>query len=255
MVSLRRIALQCVIVLTTVQLAAANAAEIKALLPLSLNYAAMEVVPSFVQATGHKVMVAYGTAGAVAGKVRNGDAADVLVSSAAQIDDLQKTGKIAAGTIGVAKVGVGALVRKGAPRPDMSSVESFKAAVLAAKAISYTDPALGGPAGIYMAKLFDQLGVAEQVRPKTKLSGPGDAVSTTVVNGEAEIGFIMINEIIADPRVDFVGPLPQPIQDYTSFKAGLVAGSVQPQAGRALIEALSSPGALSVMTRLGFERF
>jgi molybdate transport system substrate-binding protein len=105
-----------------------------------------------------------------------------------------------------------------------------------------------------MSKLFDQLGVAEQVRPKTKLSGPGDAVSTTVVNGEAEIGFIMINEIIADPRVDFVGPLPQPIQDYTSFKAGLVAGSVQPQ-GRALIEALSSPDALSVMTRLGFERF
>jgi molybdate transport system substrate-binding protein len=202
------------------------------------------------------VSIEFGTAGGVATKVRNGEAADVLISTGAQIDSLQKEGKIVAGSkIGIVKVGVGVLVAKGASKPDISSVDRFKAALLGSKGIAYTDPALGGPAGIYVAKLLDQLGIGAEMKAKTKLAGPGAAVSTAVVNGEAEIGFIMVNEIVVDPRVDLVGPLPASIQDYTSFAAGVVSGGGQHDAGRALIGFLSSPPSLAVMKKLGFEPF
>jgi molybdate transport system substrate-binding protein len=234
----------------------ADAADIKALLPLSFQHSAEQLVPQFEQSSANKVKIEFGTAGAVANKVRNGEAAEVLISTAAQIQALQKDGKVVAGSnVGIVKVGVGVLVKKGAPKPDISTADKFKAAVLAAKAIAYTDPALGGPAGIYVAKLLDQLGVGAEMKSKTKLAGPGAAVSTVVVNGEADLGFIMVNEIVVDQRVELVGPLPAAIQDYTSFAAGVVAAGSQQEAGRAFIAFLSSPSSLAVMEKAGFEKF
>ena len=212
------------VVLATSVIAPAAAAEITAFFPLSMEHTAHEVVPPFEKSFGHKVTIQYGTAGAVATKVRHGEIADVLISTAAQIDGLSKENKLVADSgFGLAKVGVGMLARKGAAKPDISSVDKFKAVLLASKGISYTDPALGGPAGIYVAKMLDQLGIGPEMKVKTKLSGLGAAVSTTVLNGEAEFGFIMINEILADTRVDYIGPLPASIQDYTRFAIGLVA--------------------------------
>jgi molybdate transport system substrate-binding protein len=239
---------------STVQAAAAE--EITALFPFSMEHTALSVVPPFEKSSGNKVTIQYGTAGAVATKVRNGEVADVLISTAAQVEGLSKENKLVAGSSsGLAKVGVGMLVRKGATKPDISSVDKFKAVLLASKGISYTDPALGGPAGIYVAKMLDQLGIGPEMRQKTKLSGPGAAVSTTVLNGEAEFGFIMINEILADTRVDYVGPLPQSIQDYTKFAIGLVASGKEQAAGSALVKLMTSPDTLAVMRRLGFEPF
>jgi molybdate transport system substrate-binding protein len=237
-------------------MSAATAAEVTALFPLALEHTAHEVLPSFEKSSGHKVTIQFGTAGAVATKVRAGEVADVLISTAAQIDSLVQEGKVVAGsTSGLAKVGVGMLVRKGAVKPDISSVDSFKAVLLASKGISYTDPALGGPAGIYVAKMLDQLGIGPEMKLKTKLSGPAAAVSTTVLNGEADLGFITINEIIADTRVDYAGPLPQSIQNHTRFAIGVVASGKQREAGGALVKLMSSPATLEVMRRLGFESF
>jgi molybdate transport system substrate-binding protein len=234
----------------------AAAAEITAFFPLSMEHAAQEVVPPFEKSSGHKVTIQYDTAGAVATKVRKGDVADVLISTAAQIDGLSKDTKLVAGSgSGLAKVGVGMLVRKGAAKPDIDSVDKFKTVLLASKGISYTDPALGGPAGIYVAKMLDGLGIGPEMKIKTKLSGPGSAVGTTVLNGDAEFGFIMINEILADTRVDYVGPLPASIQDYTRFAIGLVAASKEQAAGGALIKVMTSPDTLAIMHRLGFEPY
>jgi molybdate transport system substrate-binding protein len=235
-------------------ISAATADEITAFFPLSLKHANAQLIPQFERSSGSKVNATYSTAGAVANKVRNGEAADVAVSTAGAMDELTKQGKLLSGsTVALIKIGAGALVRKGADKPDISTVERLKAALLAAKAISYTDPALGGPVGIYIGKLMDKLGIGPEMKLKTKLSGPGDAVSTTVVNGEADIGFIMINEILADPRVDFAGPLPQPVQYYTTFTGGIVAASKHQDAARAFVALLSSPTSRAILEKLGFE--
>jgi molybdate transport system substrate-binding protein len=229
----------------------ANAAEIKALFPGTLRPMATQVIPQFEKSSGHKVTIAYATAGAVTARVEKSEPADVAITAAPQIDDLVRQGKVIRGQV-LAKVGVGVFVRKGAPRPDISSADAMKASLLATT-IVYSDPATGSPAGIYVAKLLDRLGIATVMKPKTKLTTGGEANNNAVVNDEAEVGFNMINEIMIDPRVDFVGPLPPPIQDYTTFAAGIVATSTQQDAGRALIGFLSSPDMLAVMIKLGFE--
>jgi molybdate transport system substrate-binding protein len=235
-------------------MSAAAADEITALFPGALKHANAQLIPQFERSSGYKINAIYSTAGAVADKVRNGEAADVAVSAAGAIDQLAKQGKLLSGsTTALIKVGAGAMVRKGSAKPDIGTVERLKAALLAAKAISYTDPALGGPVGIYIGKLMDKLGIGPEMKPKTKLSGPGDAVSTTVVNGEADIGFIMINEILADPRVDFAGPLPQQVQYNTTFAGGVVAPSKHPDGARAFISFLASPASRAVLEKLGFE--
>lgn len=235
-------------------MSSAAADEITALFPGSLKYANAQLIVQFERSSGNKVNAIYSTAGAVTNKVRNGEVADIAVSAAGAMEQLTKQGKLLSGsTTALVKVGAGALVRKGAAKPDISTVERLKAALLAAKAISYTDPALGGPVGIYIGKLMDKLGIGSQMKLKTKLSGPGAAVSTTVVKGEADIGFIMINEILEDARVDFAGPLPQSIQYYTTFSGGVVATSKHRDAARAFIGFLSSPTSRSVLEKLGFE--
>jgi molybdate transport system substrate-binding protein len=213
---------------------------------------ATQIIPQFEKSSGHKVTITFGTAGSVTASVQKGESADVAITAAPQIDDLERQGKIAGGRVVLAKVGIGVFVRKGAPRPDITSVESLKASLLTAT-IVYTDPSAGGPAGIYVAKMLDQLGIAAAMRPKTKMTRGGEANNTAVVDGEGEIGFNMINEILVDPRVDLVGPLPPAIQDYTTFAAGIVAASTQHDAARALIGFLSSPDTLVVMKKLGFE--
>ena len=135
----------------------------------------------------------------------------------------------------IAKVGVSAFVRKGAAKPDMSSADAFKRSMLAARSIIYPDPAGGGASGIYMASLFERLGIAEEMKPKTKLSPSANVLYASVANGDVEIGFNQISEVLAQPTVELAGPLPPAIQNYTQFAPGIVTGSRQTDAGRALI--------------------
>src|SRR5829696_1695699 len=231
----------------------ARAAEIK-LLPASALHPVIDaVIPDFEKSSGHKVTVAYGTAGAVADRVQKGEAADIVISSVPMIDRLQSQGKVVAGErVIMAKVGVGAFVRKGAAKPDISSVDAFKRSMLAARSIAYPDPAGGGASGIYVASLLEQLGIAADMKPKTKLSTL-ETLYGNVASGEVEIGFNQISEILAQPTVELAGPLPPEIQNYTQFLPGIITGSSQADAARALVAFLYSPLAKTILKAKGFE--
>jgi len=243
-----RLALFCITAGST-----ARAAEIKLLSASALHPAIDALIPDFEKSSGHKVTVAYGTAGAVADRVQKGDSADIVLSSVPMIDRLQAQGKIvAADRAIIAKVGVGAFMRKGAAKPDISSADAFKRAMLAARSIAYPDPAGGGASGIYVASLLERLGIAAEMKTKTKLATLA-TLYASVASGEVEIGFNQVSEILAQPTVELVGPLPAAIQNYTQFAPGIVTGSSQADAGRALVTFLYSPVAKTVLKAKGFE--
>jgi len=232
----------------------ARAAEIKLLCAVALHPAIDALIPDFEKSSGNKVTVAYGTAGAVAERVQKGEAADIVISSVPMIDRLQAQGKVAAGDrVTFAKVGVGAFVRKGTAKPDISSADAFKRAMLAARSIAYPDPAGGGASGIYVASLLERLGIAGEMKPKTKLLPPTEVLYGSVASGDVEIGFNQISEILAQPTVELAGPLPSAIQNYTQFAPGIVTSNNQADAGRALVAFLSSPAAQTVLKAKGFE--
>jgi molybdate transport system substrate-binding protein len=125
--------------------------------------------------------------------------------------------------------------------------------MLAAKSIIYPDPAGGGASGIYMASLLERLGISGEMKPKTKLSPSAKVLYAAVASGDVEIGFNQISEVLAQPTVEFVGPLPSAIQNYTEFAPGIVTGSNQMAAARALVTFLTSPAAQTVLKAKGFE--
>jgi molybdate transport system substrate-binding protein len=232
----------------------ASAAEIKILSAVALEPAIVAIEPEFEKSSGLKATFVYGTVGAVAGRLQNGEDADVVIVSGPKLDELQKQGKVVAGSrINIAKIGVGVLVGKGAAKPDISSFDALKRSLLAAKSIAYTDPARGGASGIYTARLLERLEIAAEMKPKTKLAAGGGPLLGMIAKGDAEIGFLQISEILSAPSVDLVGPLPAEIQNYTLFAAGIVASSKQADAGKALVAFFSSPEVAGIMKARGFE--
>ena len=230
----------------------AHAAEIKLLSASALHPAIDALMPDFEKVSGHKVAVDYGTAGAVADRVQKGEVADIVLSSVPMIERLQAQGKVAGDRVVIAKVGVGAFVRRGAAKPDISSADAFKRSMLAAGSIAYPDPAGGGASGIYVASLLERLGIAAEMKPKTKLSTLG-TLYASIASGEVEIGFNQVSEILAQPTIELTGPLPPAIQNYTQFASGIVTGSSQADAARTLVTFLSSPASQTVLKAKGFE--
>jgi molybdate transport system substrate-binding protein len=244
-------AVSCVLLVATAS-RVASAAEIKLLCSLALQSAMSELLPQFEKSSGHKVTIDYGTAGGLTDRIQKGQAADVAISARRQMANLEKQGKIAKdSSVDIAKFGVGLFVRKGAPKPDVSSVETFKRTLLAAKSIAHADPARGGVTAVYVAGLLGRLDIAAEIKPKITIFPPG--VYDTIARGDVEIGFGGTTEILADPRVELVGPLPAAIQNYTVFAAGILASSKEQDAGKALIQFLTSAAAVATMNAKGFE--
>jgi molybdate transport system substrate-binding protein len=213
-----------------------------------------EIIPQFERISGHRVNIAYGTVGEMADRVQNGEAADMVIASAPQIERLEKLGKVVAGTrADLAKTGVGLFVRKGAPRPDISSVEAFKHTMLASKSIGWNDPAAGAPVSIYMLDAFERMGIADEMKRKTTAFTQRSERFEAVARGDVEIGFNQISEIVAASGVDLLGPLPAAIQHYTLFTAGIVASSANQEAAKALLAFIASPAAKAIMQTRGFE--
>lgn len=233
--------------------AAAEATELKLLSASALHPAIDALIPDFEKSSGYKVRVDYGTAGAVAERVLKGETADMILSSVQAVDRLETQGKVVAeNRIVIAKVGVGAFVRKGAAKPDIGSADAFKRAMLAARSIAYPDPAGGGASGIYVANLLERMGIAGEMKSKTRLSTL-DTLYTSVASGEVEIGFNQVSEILAQPTVELIAPLPSDIQNYTQFAPGIITGSNQTDAVKALVAFLSSPASRTVLKAKGFE--
>ena len=212
-----------------------------------------ELIPEFEKTSGHVVRVTYANITSNTERLRRGDAADVAIISARQWDDLNHEGKIDPGvrTI-IGKVSAGACVKTGASRPDISSVEAFKRALLNARSIVIGDPSHGAPAGSYLIRLFDQLGIANEIRPKIRFIVGGQECRA-VASGDAEIGFSQITEIVGAPGVDLVGPLPREIEFVTVLTAAMPIHAQQPDAVRALLEFLTSSRAFSAFRSRGLE--
>ena len=233
----------------------AFAAEVHVMISGGFTAAYKELVPQFEKATGHTVVTAYGpsmgeTPQAIPMRLSRGEPADVLIMVGYALGDLVDKGKVAAASrVDLADSSIGVAVKSGAPRPDLSSPETLKAALLAAPTIAYSDSA----SGVYVStEMFKKLGIVEQMKDKARKI-PATPVGEVVAQGLAEIGFQQISELKPVKGIDIVGPLPASLQQVTVFSAGLASAAPQPDAGRALIAFLSSKQAAPVMVATGLE--
>jgi molybdate transport system substrate-binding protein len=237
------------------QAGVANAAEVKVLSAVAVKAVLDDLVSGFERATGHKVTIAYATAGVLRDRIKASEAFDMAVLPRPIMDPLITQGAIApASTTVFARSLVSVGVRAGAPKPDISTVEAFKRTMLAAKSISYADPAKGGGSGIHAASVIERLGIAEEMKPKTKLV-PGAESVDLVAKGEAEIAIVNTPVIVSKPGVELVGPLPAELQNTTDFVffVGVGASAKEPDAAKALIKYLQAPDAARVIKAKGME--
>jgi molybdate transport system substrate-binding protein len=235
---------------TTLFSGAAGAAEINVLSTQATQEAYLDLVAQFEKATGHKVRTDFTGTLNVQKRLASGEAFDMIIMAAPAIDEQIKLGKAVAGSrVDIAKSGTGAAVRKGAPKPDIGSVEALRKTLLSVKSIGYST----GPSGVYMLSVFDKLGVADQVKGKLKQTPSGVFVGNLIASGETEIGFQQIAELVHFAGIDYVGPLPGELQRMTVFSAGIHAGAKQPDAARTLMKFLTAPAAAGVIRKHGLE--
>jgi molybdate transport system substrate-binding protein len=251
--TMRKLVLALVTVVGIVAANNAIAAEIKVLTAGAFKQVLVAMMPDFEKRNGHKVTVVNDTVGALVKRIEGGETFDVAVLTPAAVDALAKKDRIVPGTrASLAKVGIGVVVKAGAPRPDIATVDAFKRALIEAKSVAYIDPAAGGSSGIYVAQLLDRLGIADQIKPKAKLI-PGGAVAEHIARGEAELGVHQISEILPVADVTLVGPLPSDIQNYTIYAAGIGASTAHNDAAKALIAWLAGPEAAAVLKAKGMD--
>jgi molybdate transport system substrate-binding protein len=234
----------------------AEAAELKVLSAIGMQSVMENLAPKFERATGHKVAISFATAGAIVKRVQGGDAPDVVIIPRQGIDTLVKDGKAAEDNVTVlASSGIVVVVRKGAPKPDISSPDALKRTLLDAKSISYVDPASGGASGIHFAKVLDGLGIANEMKSKTVYPNPKTPaeVGVLVANGEAEIGIHLTQELISVAGIDVVAPLPGDLQNIVVFAAAIVADAGNAEASKALVNFLRTPEAAIVIKAKGME--
>jgi molybdate transport system substrate-binding protein len=227
-----------------------SAAEIKVL----STHAALEVLselgPQFERATGYTLSFSYDPANVIKRQVETGAAFDVVIVTRKSIDDLIRQGKILPDTcVDIGRSGLGVSVRKGVPKPDISTVESFKQTMLGAKSVIRSTE---GTSGLYFETLLNRLGIADEMKGKIKL-GPSGRVAEFVARGEVEIAVQQVSELLPVIGADFVGPFPSELQLFTVFSAGVSTVSKQPKAAKALIDFLTAPASASVIKAKGLE--
>jgi molybdate transport system substrate-binding protein len=239
--------LAAVIACTPVQ-----AAEVALVTTAAVEHILLGLIPDFERAGGHHVhMSVYGTGLAVS-KVKEGEAADLVVLSPEALGDLAKAGKVAAASIHpVFRSRVGVAVRAGAPKPDIGSAEALKRTLLAAKSIGYS----AGPSGDYFSNvLIERLGIADALKPKmTQVRGA--PVATAVAKGEVEIGIHQVAELMPIPGVDIVGALPADLQTTILYATGIGTTAKAPDAAAALAKAAAAESAAAVIRKNGMEPF
>lgn len=234
----------------------AHSAELKVISAVGFQPTMENLKPKFELATGHKLTMVYDTLGLTLKRLQGGETADVIVLPRQGIDTLVKGGKASAGDVtDIARSNMGAAVRKGAVKPDISSTESFKRAMLAAKSINISDPARGGIATPHILKVFERLGIADEMKPKlviAKIPGaPG--IAREVANGEAEIALNQLQELVPVAGIDIVGPFPPELQLITVFSVVIMGGASNTEAARTLISFLRNSEAANVMKAKGLE--
>jgi molybdate transport system substrate-binding protein len=228
----------------------AHASEIKVIASLAVKEVVLDLIPAFEKPSGHKVTTIWAGTEAITKRISGGEVVDVVLIAAPNVEKLISEGKLVPGSrVDVAKSGIGVAVRSGLPKPDISSGEAVKKAVLAAKSVAYSS----GPSGFYLAELFKKMGIADQIKDKVKQTPSGVQVGEVVARGEADLGFQQVSELVHLKGIEYLGPLPADIQHITVFSAGLHKAATEPDAAKALIKFLTGPEAGPIVRKSGME--
>jgi molybdate transport system substrate-binding protein len=227
-----------------------RAAEIKVIAANALKDGYAELVAAFEKTSGHKVVTTWsGTVNATK-RVGDGEVYDLVIIGSANIDQLVAAGKLVAGRrADFAKTGIGVAVRAGLPKPDVSTSDGVRAAVLAAKSVVYS----AGPSGAYIAELLKRMGIAEQIASKVKQPSSGAEVAAVLARGDADFGLAQVSEFLNVPGLLDLGPLPASIQNFTIYAIGVHVASPSPDAAKTLIKHLKGPEAAPAIRKMGME--
>ncbi len=230
------------------------AAEIMVFAPGGVRSALLGAAASFERDTGNNVKFTFGTGGGVQKKVVGGAAGDVAVLPVIGIMELENRNlALPASRVEVGSAGVGIGIRAGALRPKIETTEEFRESLLAAKSITYADPARGGTSGTYFATVvLRRLGITEQLKDKTVLTAVGEDAVRRVANGDSEMVIVQSSEITAIPGAELVGPLPKEFQNDISYAAVVLKTSKEPDAAGAFVRYLISPSGLEAFRSAGF---
>ncbi len=244
--------------MSTCSWSTAQAADLKVLASGAAKGVLTELLPAYEKSSGNKVTVIYGPGGALTKRLAGGDAADVMIVGATETDALTAQGKIVPGSgVPIAAITIGLAIKKGAPKPDITTVDAFKRTLLAAKAIGYRDPATGSTSGAHAASVIAKLGLTQELQSRTKLDNSDgehpELVFQPLVTGETELQFGQITEIVMADGVEVLGPLPAELQKVTLLTASIPTTAKATDAAKTFIAFLAGPAAKERLKAHGFE--
>ena len=250
---MKRLLLSAVAIITVWSSDLGRAAEVTLIAPGGIRAAVEQMIPDFERATGHKVKATFGSGGGTKERVIKGEPFDVPVVQLPLEPVIASGHVVAASETPLATVSVGVAVRTGAPKPDISTADAVKRLLLGSKAIAYPNAASGAAAGVSFNETLEKLGITEVMKPKIKVAQGGRGAMELLAKGEVDIGLTFISEIITEPGVEVVGPLPRDISTPTVLVGFVSAHSKEPEAAKALVRYLSSPEAAAVYKERGMQ--
>jgi molybdate transport system substrate-binding protein len=228
----------------------AAAAEIKVVAPNVMKPSVTRIAKRFEAASGDRVALSWGGSEAISKRIENGEVADLVLTTAPALDRLAKDGKVVdASRMNIGRTALAAAARADGPKPDIGSVESLKKALLDARRIAISS----GPSGRYLESLFQMLGVADQVRGKIVQPPSGTQIGELLARGEADLGFQQVTELMHAKGIQYLGPLPAEVQNYTVWAGALHTASSEPETARAFLQALKTPEAQTELRQEGME--
>jgi molybdate transport system substrate-binding protein len=227
-----------------------HASELKVVAPNAVKESMAEIADRFERETGRRIHFTWAGSEAIAKRVTEGEVFDVVVNTSRGVDRLAADGKlVAASRIDFSRSAVAVAVRAGLPRPDVSSVPALKAALLDAKSIAISS----GASGRYLEQLFQKMGVADQIRDRIKQPPSGAQIGEMLIRGDADLGFQQVTELLHAKGIQYLGTLPDEVQNYTVWAAGLHVAASDPEAARAFTRALVAPASTPAIRRSGME--
>jgi molybdate transport system substrate-binding protein len=228
-------------------------AKLKVMCARSMHIVVGALTDAFRRASGDEVDLHFGTVGALQKRLDAGETADVLILGAPALEKMAKAGAVGPIT-SIATTRIGIAIREGTPAPDISTPQAFRQALIDARKVAFSDAAVGGSAGVYLAKLFVEMGVGDEIARKGMPQQSGGEVATRVANGEADLGMTLIAEIVPIQGARVIGTLPPPLGSDTTYAAAVTTGSKAPDAAHAFIAALTQASARGAWEAAGFSR-
>lgn len=229
------------------------ATDLKVLTAGALKPLVTTLAPEFERATGHRLLVEGNTAGALARRVQAGEAFDIIIVTRDGIDQLARTGRLAADSaVPLARIGIGMAVKSGQPMPDTRTLAGFRQALLNARAVAYIDPAAGGSSGIYLAGLFEKMGIANEIGRNAVLV-PGGLVAQRLVTGEADLALQQMTELLVVPGVTVLGPIPAEVQNFTVYVGAISSTARDITAAKDFLALLVGPAAQALWNDKGMQ--